>query len=144
LEVRPPWAWSPRAKRAVIVLALAGLLFVMIGGLALAGDPSGASTGTANDVTAQTPGNPTAAEMAAELGHVKISLNLFFLIIGGALVFFMQAGFALVETGFCRSKNAVRNRSVLGGGLRVPVRRRGHVCHSGRHAAIEWAGLGSE
>ncbi len=42
-----------------------------------------------------------------ELGHVKISLNLFFLIFGGALVFFMQAGFAMVETGFSRSKNAV-------------------------------------
>ena len=29
------------------------------------------------------------------------------MIFGGALVFFMQAGFAMVETGFCRSKNAV-------------------------------------
>ena len=32
---------------------------------------------------------------------------MFFLIFGGALVFFMQTGFAMVETGFCRSKNAV-------------------------------------
>ena len=32
---------------------------------------------------------------------------MFFLIFGGALVFFMQAGFAMVETGFSRSKNAV-------------------------------------
>jgi Amt family ammonium transporter len=38
---------------------------------------------------------------------VKVSLNMFFLIFGGALVFFMQAGFAMVETGFSRSKNAV-------------------------------------
>ena len=43
---------------------------------------------------------PTLAEVAAELGHVKVSLNMFFLIFGGALVFFMQAGFAMVETGF--------------------------------------------
>ena len=107
LEVRPPWAWSPLAKKTIIVVALAGLLFVMIAGLALAGDPSGTSTGTAADVTAQTAGSPTGAEMAADLGHVKISLNMFFLIFGGALVFFMQAGFALVETGFCRAKNAV-------------------------------------
>ncbi len=102
-----PWAWSPLAKRVLIVVALTGLLLVLITGLALGNDPTGAATGTANDVAAQTAGSPTAAEIAADLGHVKISLNLFFLIFGGALVFFMQAGFAMVETGFSRSKNAV-------------------------------------
>jgi ammonium transporter, Amt family len=35
-----------------------------------------------------------------------LGLNLFFLFIGGALVIFMQAGFALVETGFTRAKHA--------------------------------------
>ena len=25
LEVRPPWAWSPLAKKTIIVVALAGL-----------------------------------------------------------------------------------------------------------------------
>ena len=34
------------------------------------------------------------------------SLNLLFIIIGAVLVIFMQAGFALVETGFCRAKHA--------------------------------------
>ena len=58
-------------------------------------------------MTAEVAGSPTSEEVAAELGHVKTSLNLFFVIFGGALVFFMQAGFAMVETGFCRSKNAV-------------------------------------
>jgi Amt family ammonium transporter len=90
-----------------MITALAGLLLVLIAGLALAGDPTGASTGTAADVSATTVGSPTVEELAADLGHVKISLNLFFLIFGGALVFFMQAGFAMVETGFSRSKNAV-------------------------------------
>ena len=107
LIIQAPWAWSPLAKKAIMVAALAGLLFVLIGGLALAGDPVGASTGTATDVIAKTAGSPTAGEIATELGHVKISLNMFFLIFGGALVFFMQAGFAMVEMGFCRSKNAV-------------------------------------
>ena len=102
-----PWAWSPIAKRLIIALALAGLLVVMITGLALGNDPSGASTGTASDVIAKTVGSPTASEVAQELGHVKISLNIFFLIFAGALVFFMQMGFAMVETGFSRSKNAV-------------------------------------
>ena len=102
-----PWAWSPLAKRLLIVAALTGLLLVLITGLALANDPTGTATGTINDVTAHTVGSPSASEVAQELGHVKISLNIFYLIFGGALVFFMQMGFAMVETGFCRSKNAV-------------------------------------
>jgi ammonium transporter, Amt family len=38
--------------------------------------------------------------------HTEISLNLLWVVIGAVLVIFMQAGFALVETGFCRSKHA--------------------------------------
>lgn len=34
------------------------------------------------------------------------NLNLLWVIIGAVLVIFMQAGFALVETGFCRAKHA--------------------------------------
>lgn len=34
-----------------------------------------------------------------------LSLNIFWVLICGFLIFFMQAGFALVETGFTRSKN---------------------------------------
>jgi Amt family ammonium transporter len=37
---------------------------------------------------------------------VGISLNLLWVVIGAVLVIFMQAGFALVETGFCRAKHA--------------------------------------
>lgn len=107
LTLQAPWAWAPWKKTAIKIVAVAGLLFILMVGLAVAGDPAGGSTGTAADVIAKTAGSPTATEVAAELGHVKISLNMFFLIFGGALVFFMQAGFAMVETGFCRSKNAV-------------------------------------
>lgn len=35
-----------------------------------------------------------------------LSLNLLWIVIGAALVVFMQAGFAMVETGFCRAKHA--------------------------------------
>jgi ammonium transporter, Amt family len=38
--------------------------------------------------------------------ELAISLNTLWVLIAAALVFFMQAGFALVETGFTRSKNA--------------------------------------
>ncbi len=41
-----------------------------------------------------------------ELTHTDISLNLLWVVVGAVLVIFMQAGFALVETGFCRAKHA--------------------------------------
>jgi ammonium transporter, Amt family len=48
-------------------------------------------------------GAPSGAE---GLTHGEISLNLLWIVVGAALVIFMQAGFALVETGFCRAKHA--------------------------------------
>ena len=101
--------WTrPSLTRPVIAAPLLAMISTFLfAGLAYAGDPTGGATGGAADIAAKVAGKPTTAELAAELGHVKASLNLFFVIFGGALVFFMQAGFALVETGFCRSKNAV-------------------------------------
>src|SRR5438094_9083355 len=43
---------------------------------------------------------------ADKLTHTDISFNLLWIVIGAVLVIFMQAGFALVETGFCRAKHA--------------------------------------
>ncbi|MBP1675480.1 MAG: ammonium transporter [Bacteroidetes bacterium] len=40
-----------------------------------------------------------------DLTALTTGLNTFWVLIAGALVFFMQAGFALVEAGFTRSKN---------------------------------------
>jgi Amt family ammonium transporter len=40
------------------------------------------------------------------------SLNLAWVLLGGFLVMFMQAGFALVETGFTRAKNAVNTMAM--------------------------------
>lgn len=42
-----------------------------------------------------------------DLGQLKIVLDSVFLLITGTLVVFMNAGFAMLETGFCRQKNAV-------------------------------------
>ncbi|HEX4983585.1 MAG TPA: ammonium transporter [Ilumatobacteraceae bacterium] len=46
---------------------------------------------------------PMQADPVVTLGG---NLNLLWVIIGAVLVIFMQAGFALVETGFCRAKHA--------------------------------------
>src|SRR6187399_652120 len=44
-------------------------------------------------------------ELKASLDSLTVSANILWLLIAGFLVFFMQAGFALVETGFTRAKN---------------------------------------
>ncbi|MBI5231438.1 MAG: ammonium transporter [Coriobacteriales bacterium] len=97
------------AKRAAVRTALlalvAAIAFALLGGIAF-GDPVGANYGGANAVTAEAAGSPTLAEIAADAGTTKTAMNFFFIIVGTALIFFMQAGFMLVETGFCRSKNA--------------------------------------
>ena len=69
-------------------------------------DPAGIATGTIADVPAKVAGNPTLQEVAETAGHNKIAINLMWTLICGFLVMFMQAGFAMVETGFCRAKNA--------------------------------------
>jgi Amt family ammonium transporter len=86
-----------------------------------AGDPAGATTGSASDVTVADTANPTIPEVMATVGHNKISINFIWTLIAGFLVMFMQAGFAMVETGFCRAKNAAHtitmNFMVYGIGL---------------------------
>src|ERR1043165_1599711 len=45
-------------------------------------------------------------KMASSLDKTRNGLNMLWTCLAGFLVFFMQAGFALVETGFTRAKNA--------------------------------------
>ena len=92
------WARPSLARACLKALLLGVVLTLLFAGLAYAGDRGGGATGGAADVAAKVAGRPSAAETVAELGHVKTALNLFFLIFGGSLVFFMQAGFAMVET----------------------------------------------
>ncbi len=55
-------------------------------------------------VHAETP--PTDLDtLSSTTSDAVVSLNVLWVLIAGALVFFMQAGFALVETGFTRAKN---------------------------------------
>ena len=49
---------------------------------------------------------PLAAKLADVVGHNRIAINMVWTLICGFLVMFMQAGFALAETGFTRAKNA--------------------------------------
>src|SRR5579859_2208065 len=45
------------------------------------------------------------ADLAKQLGDLHTELNIVWTLVTGFLVMFMQAGFALVETGLTRAKN---------------------------------------
>jgi len=72
-------------------------------------DPSGSKIGRdfgPNFEESSTPGDPTLPEVAAQSTRMRYGMNLMWTLVAGFLVFFMQAGFALVETGFTRRKNS--------------------------------------
>jgi Amt family ammonium transporter len=71
------------------------------------GDPGGAITGTINDVPpADSKVGVTLPDVANQVGQNKIAINFTWTLITGFLVMFMQAGFAMVESGLTRVKNA--------------------------------------
>ena len=72
-----------------------------------AGDPGGSITGTINDVpVGDAKAGLTLGDVANQVGQNKIGINFTWTLICGFLVMFMQAGFAMVESGLCRVKNA--------------------------------------
>ena len=86
------------------------------------GDPGGTKTGTVSDVVAaDAKKGLTLADLVNQAGQNRIAINFVWTLITGFLVMFMQAGFALVETGLCRAKNAnhtmMMNFMVYGFGL---------------------------
>src|SRR5258708_2182222 len=71
------------------------------------GDPDGSLTGTASDVTVtDAKKGATIGDVVNQVGQNKIAINFVWTLVTGFLVMFMQAGFAIVETGLCRAKNA--------------------------------------
>ncbi len=86
------------------------------------GDPGGTLTGTINDVPASDAKvGLTVPDMANQIGQNRMGINFTWTLICGFLVMFMQAGFAMVEAGLCRVKNAnhtyMMNFAVYGCGL---------------------------
>lgn len=50
---------------------------------------------------------PFAYNLAGYVNQNRIAINFVWVLVTGYLVMFMQAGFAMVETGFCRAKSAM-------------------------------------
>jgi len=90
-------------KKIVKVLGFISILAILttlITSIAMAaGDPTGASYATST-------GKETLADVAVLANRAQFSANFVWIMITGFMVFFFQCGFAMVETGFCRAKNA--------------------------------------
>ena len=93
-------------------LLLPAVIYAQAPAPAPVGDPTGAVTGTAKDVPVKDAANPTLPEVMDTVGHNKVAINVVWTLITGFLVMFMQAGFAMVESGFCRAKNAAHTMSM--------------------------------
>src|SRR5260370_4951798 len=86
------------------------------------GGPDGELSGTAGDIAVtDTEKGTTIGDLVDQVGENRIAINFVWTLVTGFLVMFMQAGFAIVETGLCRAKNAnhtmMMNFMVYGFGL---------------------------
>jgi len=79
-------------------------------------DPTGNNAGVwaipAPDGKGDNPSKLTNEDLYARIIHNSYSINMVWTLICGFIVMFMQAGFALVETGLCRQKNAAHTMAM--------------------------------
>ena len=123
-------AGSRAGIRSAFVLAIF-VLFIVAGcastgeAVPAPGDPGGITTATGANLDGLAPGSiadgdyeaakvtePYAAKLADLIDENRLGINFTWLLVTGFLVMFMQAGFALVETGFTRAKNAMHTMSM--------------------------------
>lgn len=90
------------------ILLFLGTLAVM---LVLALSPSAGSDPTGASYVAAT-GSETLADVATTANKGYYGANFTWVMITGFMVFFFQCGFAMVETGFCRGKNAAHTMTM--------------------------------
>jgi ammonium transporter, Amt family len=66
----------------------------------------------ASQVFGQAEEPPKIEDVKAVADETKLAVNIMWMLVAGFLVFFMQAGFALVEVGFTRAKNAAHTMAM--------------------------------
>jgi ammonium transporter, Amt family len=79
-------------------------------------DPTGNAAGVwatpAGDSKGDVPSKLTNSDLYDRVAHNLFSINMVWVLVAGFLVMFMQAGFAMVETGLCRAKNSAHTMSM--------------------------------
>ncbi len=97
-------------KKLAKILSMVSLVVVLAvlasaGAMAAGADPTGASYVTST-------GAEKIGDVAVAAGKAQMSANFVWVMITGFMVFFFQCGFAMVETGFCRAKNAAHTMTM--------------------------------
>jgi len=87
------------------IIGLIALVAALAVGLAVAFSSPGGSDPTGAAYVATT-GSETLNDVATTANKAYYGANFVWVMITGFMVFFFQCGFAMVETGFCRGKNA--------------------------------------
>ncbi|MFO1093322.1 MAG: ammonium transporter [Planctomycetaceae bacterium] len=87
------------------------------GGAPLWPDAAGANAGywttpSAGPVGDDNPAALSNGQLYDRIAHNLFSINMVWVLLGGALVMFMQAGFACVEAGLCRAKNSAHTMTM--------------------------------
>jgi len=123
-----------RLERVMLAFLLALLVCSLLGTVALAQgpdqppvkeDPAGTTLGSGTDLAGVTPGTitaedfekakdtePLALKLADLVNQNRLGINFTWTLFTGFLVMFMQAGFALVETGFTRARSAAHTMAM--------------------------------
>jgi Amt family ammonium transporter len=105
---RPAYAQDPAGSKTGVAADVQGAGGAII--LSEPADPSAADYAEKkkayDEQQAQMKAEPFATALADGVGQNRIAVNLVWLLVCGFMVMFMQAGFAMVEAGFCRKKNA--------------------------------------
>ena len=90
---------------AVILALVVAVLLLFFPMQSAAADPTGASY-------VATTGSETVADVATTANKAYFGANYTWVMICAFMVFFFQCGFAMVETGFCRGKNAAHTMTM--------------------------------
>src|SRR3989440_2364742 len=119
---RPLMLWLRRRLSLIALMALFGMsLLFLLSACGEGPDPSGLNTAKQSNLTGVSANGtpmtqqqlntakqkePFAYNLALLVDENRLGVNFTWTLVTGYLVMFMQAGFALVETGLCRGKNA--------------------------------------
>ena len=114
--------WKVRARMSAFVMLVVCAIAMCTPAVSLAQDPNGSATGTIKDLGIDTVAATKDTTLNTVVkavnvignadGHNKIAINIMWTLITGFLVMFMQAGFAMVETGFTQKKNVAHTMAM--------------------------------
>jgi Amt family ammonium transporter len=95
------------AFRSVLILGLAVAILSGASGVLAAEEPAKDAAVAASSAPAAAPAPAFTKEMADAIKDSKVAMDTIWVLVTAFLVFFMNLGFAMVESGLCQAKNTV-------------------------------------